>query len=255
MKLYDNAFSPFARKIRLVLDYKQLPYEVVNGLAKSNREALEVVNSRAEVPALIDGDVVISNSSHIVAYLEHAYPDRPVYPSDPALRAKALSWERCADTGLDSILVNISYWGWAERSDEMPEGLLEKARADLAQLYQAYEKALMGSDYLCGGLSIADFASFPHLTAVRALKVPFDAKIYPNLAGWMARMMSEDICKADIERLKLFFQGADLQDGERQKIFWRGDRIEWMLARGYHDWFLREIREDRVLWPGLALPD
>jgi hypothetical protein len=32
------------------------------------------------------------------------------------------------------------------------------------------------------------------------------------------------------------------------------DRIEWMLARGSHDWFAKEINEGRVLWPGPTLP-
>ena len=50
MILYDNAFSPFARKVRLVLDAKGLDYEVVDGLTRKNREALEAVNGRVEVP-------------------------------------------------------------------------------------------------------------------------------------------------------------------------------------------------------------
>jgi hypothetical protein len=43
-------------------------------------------------------------------------------------------------------------------------------------------------------------------------------------------------------------------DIEKRRIFWRGDRIEWMLARGFHEWFFNEIKEDQVAWPGLALP-
>jgi hypothetical protein len=35
---------------------------------------------------------------------------------------------------------------------------------------------------------------------------------------------------------------------------WRGDRIEWMLARGFHAWFFNEIKEDRMAWPGPTLP-
>jgi len=50
MKLHDNAFSPFARKVRLVLDHKGLAYEVVDGLSRRNRDALEAVNGRVEVP-------------------------------------------------------------------------------------------------------------------------------------------------------------------------------------------------------------
>ena len=38
-------------------------------------------------------------------------------------------------------------------------------------------------------------------------------------------------------------------DFERTKLFWRGDRIEWLLARGFHDWFLAEIKAGRTLWP------
>ena len=41
---------------------------------------------------------------------------------------------------------------------------------------------------------------------------------------------------------------------ERHKIFWRGDRIEWLLARGYQAWFTTEIAERRVTWPGLGVP-
>ena len=29
MKLYDSAFSPFARKVRMVLEHKRLPFEAV----------------------------------------------------------------------------------------------------------------------------------------------------------------------------------------------------------------------------------
>ena len=80
IKLYDSAFSPFARKVRMVLDHKGLDYETVDGLLKSNHDALKVVNGRIEVPALVDGDIVVVNSPDIVAYLDHRYPQVPVYP-------------------------------------------------------------------------------------------------------------------------------------------------------------------------------
>ncbi|MBL8742244.1 MAG: hypothetical protein JNK04_14145 [Myxococcales bacterium] len=36
LTLHDNAFSPFAPKVRLVLDHKRLPYDVVDGLSPKN---------------------------------------------------------------------------------------------------------------------------------------------------------------------------------------------------------------------------
>jgi len=40
MTLYDNAFSPFARKVRLVLDVKGLAHEALDGLDLDNHDRL-----------------------------------------------------------------------------------------------------------------------------------------------------------------------------------------------------------------------
>jgi glutathione S-transferase len=253
--LHDNAFSPFARKVRLVLDYKGLVYDAVDGLARRNRDALEAVNGRVEVPALVHDGVVVVNSSDIVAYLERVFPERPVYPAAPAGWARARAWERCSDTVVDAILIDISYWVWADRPDAMPEGLRDAARKDLAEVYAALECALEGGDFVCGALSVADFALFPQLTGAKLLDVAFDGAQYPKLLGWYKRMRALDVCKADLERTKSYLaRGPAGLDVERVKIFWRGDRLEWILARGYHRWLVREIEEGRVIWPGLGIP-
>jgi hypothetical protein len=56
-----------------------------------------------------------------------------------------------------------------------------------------------------------------------------------------------------VKRLKAFFANIQPQRFERRKIFWRGDRIEWLLAAGQHEWLAQEIREGRVLWPSTRL--
>jgi glutathione S-transferase len=254
IKLYDSAFSPFARKVRMVLEHKGLNFEAVDGLLKSNHEGLKVVNKRMEVPVLVDGDLVIVNSADIVGYLEFRYPTKPVYPEAPAARVHARAWERAADTLVDAILSDISYWKWTDRPDSMPEGLLQAARADLRLVYDALEKDLAHREFVSGPLSIADIALFPHLASVRAMEVEFSAQEHPNLLRWLRQMRTLPICSADLRRARDFVGNLKDKDVERRRIFWRGDRIEWMLARGFHDWFFAEIREQRVLWPGPALP-
>jgi glutathione S-transferase len=254
MKLYDNAFSPFARKVRLMLDWKGLAYEAIDGLDKANARALEAVNSRIEVPTLIDGDVTVVNSSDIVAYVEHTRPEPPVYPTNPAVRVRARAWERCADTVVDPILADISYWSWAQRPDEMPAGMKEAAQRDLDRIYDTLERDLADREFICGDLSIADLALFPHLSAVRPLGVSFSVERHPRLSGWLKRMREIDVCRADLQRTRTYLADIGARNLERRKIFWRGDRIEWVLARGYHDWFVQEIREGRVIWPGLGIP-
>lgn len=254
MKLYDNGFSPFARKVRMVLDLKGLDYDTVDGLDKANLAALEAVNGRVEVPTLVDGDLTVVNSADIVAYLEHAHPEPPLYPADPAARARARAWERCADSAIDPILVDISYWHWTERPDRRPEGLKAAAQRDLGRLYEALERDLDGQDFVCGALSIADLALFPHMTAARGLGVAFLPEHQPRLAAWLKRLRALEVCRADLDRTRAYVADIAARNIERRKIFWRGDRIEWLLARGYHDWFMNEIAQDRVTWPGLDVP-
>ena len=252
--LYENAFSPFARKVRLVLEYKEIPFESIDGLAKSNRESLKAVNGRVEVPVVDHDGLVVANSADIVAYLERVFPERPVYPSHPARWAKARAWERCSDTVIDPILVDVSYWLWAERPDTMPEGLLEAAKRDMATVYAALDRALEPGPYVCGELSVADMALFAQLSGAKAVGVPFHGDAHPRVLAWYRRCRRERVFAEDLRRTKAYLTGGAVQDVERTKIFWRGDRIEWLLAQGHHDWFVKEIEAGRVLWPGLGVP-
>ncbi len=254
IKLYDSAFSPFARKVRMVLDHKGLSYDAVDGLLKSSHDALKAVNGRIEVPVLVDGDIVVVNSPDIVAYLDERYPANPVYPQSPAARVHARAWERTSDTFVDPIFVDISYWKWAERPDAMPQGLLEAARADLRLAYDALNRELAHREFVSGPLSIADLALFPHLASARAMEVEFSADAHPNLTRWFKQMRALPVCAADLRRARDYVVGLKDRDVERRKIFWRGDRVEWMLARGFHAWFFDEIKQNRVAWPGPALP-
>jgi glutathione S-transferase len=254
MQLFDSAFSPFARKVRMVLEFKGLEFQVKDGLLKSSHAELKAVNGRVEVPTLVDGDTIVVNSSDIVGYIEHRYPDSPVYPRAPDARVHARAWERAADTFIDPILADISYWKWADRPDTMPTGLLEAARADLSLLYDKLEGELADREYISGTLSIADISLFPHIASARALEVAHSPDRHPSITHWFKRMRSLSICAADLERTRSFMANIGGDGLEKKRIFWRGDRIEWILARGFHDWFFKEIREQRVLWPGPALP-
>ena len=254
IKLYDNAFSPFARKVRMVLEFKELKFEVVDGLLKANHDALKQVNGRVEVPALVDDGVMVVNSADIVAYLEHRYANAPAYPQSPAARVHARAWERAADSFIDPILVDVSYWKWADRLDPMPDGLLAAARADLRRVYDALDRELAERDYVSGAFSISDIALFPHLASAKAMEVEFSAQLHPHLTRWFKRMRSLPICAADMQRARAYLAQMGQLDLERKRIFWRGERIEWLLAGGFHRWFCKEIEEGRVLWPGPAIP-
>jgi glutathione S-transferase len=249
--LYDNAFSPFARKVRMVLEFKGLAFDSFDALAPAGHARLAKVNPRIEVPVLVDGDLVVVNSSHIVAYLEHRYPERPVYPADPAERVAALRWERIADTLLDAITHDVSNGGFGFSAGTMPQGMLDAACGDMALIYADLERALADRDFLCGQLSIAELALFPHITATRLLEISFDGAEHRRLLAWYKRLRALHVCRADLERVQAFLRAAQSEVTLQRppRIVWRGDRIEWVLARGFHEWFFEEIRNSRVSWP------
>ncbi len=251
MKLYTSWFSPFARKIALILEHKDLPYEPVDALARSGHDELRAVNDRVEVPVLEDGSLIVVNSSDIAHYLEMQYPENPVYPSDIKDRVEARALERLSDTLLDAIIVNCSLWSWADRPDAPPEGMMDAAQRDLDAIWDRLETALNRShgNFFSETPGIVEFSFFPHISAVRALGFTIDPDRFPLVKKWLQSMRALPICQHDLRRTREFMKSLSEGDYERRKIAWRGDRIEWMMANGYHDWLLGEIEADRVIWP------
>lgn len=251
--LYDNPFSPFARKVRMALQQKGVEYESIDALASSERERLLRVNPRAEVPVLVDGETVVVNSAEIAAYLEDRFPTPPLLPASPELRAKARAWQRIADTELDSIIHDVSLWAWPthRRTDSPPAGLIEAGRSDLAAILARLETALGGEGFVCGALSIADLALFPHVSSLRLLGVALDP--FPKALRWNREMRALPVVRADLEHLKRSLAekfGSGSSPYEAEKVVWRGDRIEWLLARGFAGWFRAELESGRAIIPG-----
>ena len=64
LTLYDDVFSPYARKVRIALYEKDVPFERVRAVhGDCDRTDFVHVNPRAEVPALVDGDVASSGGA------------------------------------------------------------------------------------------------------------------------------------------------------------------------------------------------
>ena len=128
IRLYGSWFSPFARKVALALELKALPYDYVDGLLAENHAELAELNPRGEVPVLLDDGVTVINSSDIVQYLDWRYPAPALYPAAAEDRVAVRALERLADSRLDPIIVDTSFWRWAEREDAPPAGLMETAQ-------------------------------------------------------------------------------------------------------------------------------
>ncbi len=74
--LYHLPLSPYARKVRMVLAEKRLPFELrVEKVWQRRPEYLEL-NPAGSVPTLVeDNGLVVPDSNAICEYLDEAYPD------------------------------------------------------------------------------------------------------------------------------------------------------------------------------------
>jgi hypothetical protein len=53
----------------------------------------------------------------------------------------------------------------------------------------------------------------------------------------------------DRQRTATFLKQLATSNHERKKLFWSGDRLEWLLANGFHDWLVGEINAGRAAFP------
>ncbi|HWT13480.1 MAG TPA: glutathione S-transferase family protein [Allosphingosinicella sp.] len=107
MKVIGSYVSPYVRKVLACLALKHLAYEIDPITPFFGGEAFERLSPLRRIPVLIDGDSTLCDSSVICAYLDEAYPRRPLLPPDPKARARARWLEEYADTRLGDLFI----WG------------------------------------------------------------------------------------------------------------------------------------------------
>jgi glutathione S-transferase len=252
MKLFTFATSPYARKVRMALDYKGVLYDPVERCYSLDRkEDLRSASARAEVPVLVlDDGRAIADSTIICEYLEDTYPRPALFPEDPYERARMRAIEDLCDRSFDAI--SYSYWLAMVRSDAPEsEAMKKSARAEFSNLLGALERELADRDFLCSDLSIADLAAVCHVSGARAMGI--DLAPWPRLGAWMGRMRAMPAVEADFRRVaKAIAAMHDLKsefEGSDGRVHWRDARLEWPLRHGFIDFIVREFRAGKMMFP------
>ncbi len=191
---YCGSGSPFAWKVWLALEHKQLPYEMkmlsfsAGDLKKPEYLAL---NPRGKVPALVEDDVRIYESNAIVEYLEEAHREKPLFPLDRGARAQVRRIMAEADFYLfDAVRRLIRQTLFKPGGDGDPEQIGEAKTAIESELGRFEPYA--ATEYLAGDdVTLADFTTYPFIGLLERIgaKQPQHAVALPSkLAAWGKRV-------------------------------------------------------------------
>ena len=97
LELYQFEMSHYCEKVRLILDYKELPYRKVEVNLGLGQLELYRMSGQRLVPVLKDGNEIVADSTAIAQYLDRQYPDKPILPAEPHQRSLCLLMEAWAD--------------------------------------------------------------------------------------------------------------------------------------------------------------
>ena len=138
MLLYEHPLSSYAQKVKIALREKGLDFTVEPPHALGSGKAdgrFAAASPRNEVPALIDGDACIFDSTIILEYLEDKCPTPPLLPTEPAERADARMIEELCDTHYEAVNWGLREIRWFKRAKgEQAEKMKGTAARQTAEL-------------------------------------------------------------------------------------------------------------------------
>jgi glutathione S-transferase len=193
--LYHFWLSPFARKVRVALAEKGVPFELRLEREADRRPEFLALNPAGEVPVLVEeDDTALADSSAICEYLEETRPEVPLLGSTPAQRAETRRLVGWFDGKFNrEVTENLVGEKLMKRLNGQGHPHAQAIRAGLANIhyhldYIAYlaerRTWLAGDDF-----SLADIAAGAHLSTVDYLgDVPWDD--HPEARLWYARIKS-----------------------------------------------------------------
>ena len=190
MKLFCFPRSGNSREVRIVLAEKNIAYEAVNihaDKAAADSEEFKKASPNKKVPAIIDGEVYMSEAFLINQYLDKKYPKPSLMPGSPAEREAIKKFVGEIDKKMVLNIGLLVIECLLKAKPDQREDFKEKKRAEVIEGLRQLDRILEGKDYLFGSFSLADIAVTPHLAALPILGVTIPPEL-KNLNAWFDRI-------------------------------------------------------------------
>jgi len=193
--IVGNYLSPYVRKVLVCLELKSIAYEVDHLVPFFGNDRFSKLSPLRRIPVLVDGDLVLTDSSVICQYLEDLQPAPALFPADIRDRARARWLEEFADTRMGDVFIwrlfnqmAIRPSVWGEKGDrELVDRTLKE---DVPTVLDYLEAEAPADEFRFGGLSIADIAPACFFRNAGWVRFQIEAARWPRAAAWMARTLA-----------------------------------------------------------------
>lgn len=186
MKLYGYHRSSASFRVRIALNLKGLEHELAFiHLRKGEQRSPEFLklNPQGLVPALIDGERVLTQSLAIIEYLDELYPNLPLLPNTPDGRARVRALAQIIACEIHP-LGNLRVLRYLTRTLKQDEPVVHGWFNHWIELgFQAFESLLDSAEtgHFCHGdqPTLADICLVPQVFNAR--RFALDLTPYPRL--------------------------------------------------------------------------
>ena len=251
--LYEHPLSPYAQKVKISAREKgiELDLKTPDGVGVGNARGEFVdANPRAEVPALIDGNTRIFDSTIILEYLEDKFPTPAMLPSTPAERARVRMIEEVCDTHYEAINWGLGELAWFGRAKgAKADDIRARAATQTAKIQNWLTKQLGAADWFNG----ADFG-WGYLSVVPYVNGSVGLDNAPDegsaLGKWLARANARpSVAQTAKESVDSMAGVKMLGDLLEQGLFtreYRDHRLEWMMKTGGPEIVLDGLKKNNI---------
>ena len=221
LRIVGSYVSPYVRKVLACILLKGLDYEIDPITPFYGSDEFQRLSPLRRIPVLIDGDVVLCDSSVICAYLDERYPGYVLLPECVEDRARARWLEEYADTRLgDAFIWGLFYpkivhpivWGEPGDADRIEKTLVEDIPAALDYL----EGQLPAEGWLFGTFGLADIAIASFFRNADYAGFTVEAGRWPRTAGFIRRALDQPVF-AELLRFEDVQRGTN-PAGRRQAL-------------------------------------
>ncbi len=189
--LFSFRRCPFAIRVRMVLEEKNISYTLKEENLKNLSEELKSLHPQAKVPLLVHQisteKQIIYQSSIITEYLDETFKQNPLMPKDPIARMHIRLWTYWCDSIFKPDLDLFKY-----KRSILADGETNDLISRLHQHLSKWDLALQNSTFLVQNqLTLADLHLFPFARQFWAIQDALPGlDQYTNIQIWLDGLLS-----------------------------------------------------------------